>query len=127
MVQKDFAIQHFIPIVKEMIPAYKPDLHHVLLTPPCGLLELGIQQAKLEKLKEQLEPFTHVKDNTTRLALSQPTMPTKTELENEGRLDLIEMIREAGGFHFVAGIFGWKSYRKPWGPKSLSFSAFKNF
>lgn len=116
VVKRDALVtKHYIPIVEEMIPSVKPEMHHVMLTPPPGLLELGINEAKLKGLRKKLEPYALSENGNASRHWQQLSMPSRKLLKRKGQEDLIKEIDKVGGFIHVAGVLGLKSHRKPWG------------
>ena len=115
--------RHIIPIVAEMIPSFRPNLHHVMISPPAGLLELGQNCTQMDKLQTKLQRYAKPEDKRHRWC--RIVMPQASLLASKGRTDLIKEINDLGGFAEVAAILGWKFDRRPWGaqnPFSPQFS-----
>ena len=117
--QGESQARHFIPIVSEMIPTFRPNLHHVMITPPAGLLELGQNCTEIDKLRAKLQRYAQPEDKTRRWC--RIVMPKASLLAAKGRMDLIKEINDLGGFIEVAAILGWKFPRRPWGAKTNAF------
>ncbi|KAL4854923.1 Hexokinase-1 [Chlorella vulgaris] len=107
--------EHFIPYVPQIVPRVDLVAGVVYVQPPRGLLELGRQQAQLDYLRQELEPFTRPKPLSVLERMGLHTMPTSAQLVAAGRRDLSDAVKEAGGFLEVAQALGLRSQRKPAG------------
>lgn len=116
--------EHFIPLVESIVPEIRMDRKEIILDPPEGLLDLGRRQANIDiieyKLKPVLQELSRIKEadrnhiSGSRLDDdSALMMPTRKELEELGRKDIIRLIVRAGGFLEVAQCLGYQSARRP--------------
>jgi hypothetical protein len=130
--------EHLIPLVQSIVPEIRTDQEEIVVDPPDGLLDLGRRNAQIEILRHVLDPimeelaekkksimddndesFTthtqtdqHNTDNDT-ITKEDMMMPTRKELEDMGRRDVVRLIQRAGGFLDVAQCLGYRSVRKP--------------
>ena len=114
-------IQHLIPLVPSIVPSVDPVSLTLTLSPPPGLLDLGRRQAALRRIDRLLRAsgivssvYIESEGGAAREEL-RPKMPTRRELEEMGRQDVVKLILECGGFLEVAACLGWRGRRKPVG------------
>lgn len=111
------APEHLIPFVKSIVPGVDHERRVVVITPPAGLLQLGLKNSILHHLKKELDIFVSSKRSwSQRTAIAAaPKMPTQKALEEAGRHDLVRMIVSVGGFLDVAQTLGFRAARRPAG------------
>lgn len=76
----------------------------VFIQPPTGLLDLGRQQLMLERLRQELAPFTTPPPLSLLARMGLRVMPNSSQLAAAGRQDLVAAIKRAGGFLEVAQV-----------------------
>lgn len=111
--------QHLIPWVPAIVQSIHPPSRTVVITPPPGLLELGRQQRLLQQLKPELVVFGKPVPGSMAERLGQHFMPTKRQLAEAGREDLVKLVTAAGGFIHVAHFLGLRAKRKPEGQSTI--------
>lgn len=112
VLDREFMVEeeHLIPLVESIVPRIDMEEEKIFVDPPDGLLDLGRRKAQLDLLKQKLDPVAK------KFALERGgsvLMPTRRELENTGRKDLIKAISKAGGFLEVAQALNYRSKRRP--------------
>ncbi|DBA87208.1 TPA: hypothetical protein ACH3X1_004281 [Trebouxia sp. C0004] len=107
--------QHLIPWVSTIVQNIHSRSCTIIIAPPAGLLELGRQQVLLDQLRPELLPYGEPAPDSMAARLGQHYMPTKRQLADAGREDLIKRVISAGGFIRVAHLLGLRAKRKPEG------------
>ena len=107
--------QHLIPWVSTIVQKIHSQSRTIAIAPPAGLLELGRQQVLLDQLRPELIAYGEPARDTMAARLGQHYMPTKCQLAEAGREDLIKRVISAGGFIHVAHLLGLRAKRKPEG------------
>ena len=105
--------EHLIPLVESIVPVICADKEEVILDPPDGLLDLGRRQATMDMIDYKLHPIIEELSQRKGSKEGAATMPTRKELEDLGRKDLVRLVIEAGGFLEVAQYLGYRSVRRP--------------
>lgn len=105
--------EHLIPLVESIVPVICPDKEEIILDPPDGLLDLGRRQATMDVIEYKLHPIIEEISRRKGSEEEAPTMPTRKELEDLGRKDLVRLVIDAGGFLEVAQYLGYRSVRRP--------------
>eukprot|EP00884_Botryococcus_braunii_P016015 jgi/Botrbrau1/3097/Bobra.0070s0082.2 len=104
--------EHFIPLVPQIVLGVDWSLRAVVLRPPKGLLGLGRQRLLISYLGPLLLEIAGQRKTHEGEELR---MPTRRDLEEAGRPDLVAMVVRAGGFPAVANTLGLRSRRRPVG------------
>jgi len=107
--------QHLIPWVSTIVQRIHSQSRTITIAPPAGLLELGRQQVLLDQLRPELIAYGEAAPDSMAARLGQHYMPTKRQLADAGREDLIKRVISAGGFIHVAHLLGLRAKRKPEG------------
>ncbi|DBB18340.1 TPA: hypothetical protein ACH3X3_003289 [Trebouxia sp. C0006] len=107
--------QHLIPWVSTIVQRIHSQSRTITIAPPAGLLELGRQQVLLDQLRPELIAYGEAAPDSMAARLGQHYMPTKRQLADAGREDLIKRVIFAGGFIHVAHLLGLRAKRKPEG------------
>ncbi|KAG1668849.1 hypothetical protein FOA52_004944 [Chlamydomonas sp. UWO 241] len=109
------AEEHCVPLTPEFVVSLQPGARALSVRLPKGFLSLGRRSLYLGFLAQQLP------------ALSQPVrtvevgrretriMPTRKQLTEAGRRDLVDLVLECGGFCEVAVELGMRARRRPAG------------
>lgn len=112
--------EHLIPLVESIVPEINMDKEEIILNPPDGLLDLGRRKANMDIIEYKINPIIqelsrmHGRDSSgSEEEDSVLTMPTRKELEDMGRKDIVRLVIQAGGFLEVAQYLGYKSVRRP--------------
>ncbi|KAL0035299.1 hypothetical protein WJX79_011035 [Trebouxia sp. C0005] len=107
--------QHLIPWVSTIVQKTHSQSRTITIAPPAGLLELGRQQLLLDQLRPELLAYGEPAPHSMAARLGQHYMPTKRQLAEAGREDLVKRVISAGGFIHVAHLLGLRAKRKPEG------------
>lgn len=110
--------QHLIPLVPSIVPVIDAEKELLVLSPPPGLLDLGRRQAALARIdrllrKSGLVSSVYMESPDGLQEELKPRMPTRRELEDMGRYDIVKLVQENGGFLDVAQCLGYRGRRKP--------------
>jgi len=103
--------EHLIPLVESIVPRVDMKKEVVYIDPPIGLLDLGKRRAQIEIIRHKLKPIAE--ELSEKKKSSSLVMPTRRELEESGRRDLVRLITKNGGFLEVAQSLNFRSYRRP--------------
>lgn len=104
--------EHLIPLAKSIVPSINWQTRSVIVDPPKGLLKLGKRRLLLHYLSTELLLYAPPAPGVS-IIEGVRMMPTKKQLLEAGRKDVIRMINEAGGFIDVAAQLGFRAKRKP--------------
>jgi hypothetical protein len=88
---------HLVPLVEAYVEAFDEEKNMVLTRLPKGFLDLGRRQLILDHLGQELA-----------LLSIEKAMPSRAELIDMGRSDLLPLIAKAGGFSSTAAEIGLK-------------------
>ena len=110
--------QHLIPLVPSIVPVIDASKELLVISPPPGLLELGRRQAALARIdrllrKSGIVSSVYIESPDGFQEELKPRMPTRRELEEMGRHDVVKLVLENGGFLDVAQCLGYRGRRKP--------------
>ena len=110
--------QHLIPLVPSIVPVIDTAKELLVLSPPPGLLDLGRRQAALARIdrllrKSGIVSSVYMESPDGLQEELKPRMPTRRELEDMGRYDIVKLVLENGGFLDVAQCLGYRGRRKP--------------
>ena len=103
--------EHLIPLVESIVPRIDMKKEVVYIDPPIGLLDLGKRKAQIDIIRHKLKPIAQKLSREKKS--STLVMPTRRELEELGRKDLVRLITTNGGFLEVAQALNFRSYRRP--------------
>ena len=108
--------EHLIPLVESIVPEICPDKEEIILDPPDGLLDLGRRKASMDVIEYKINPV--IRELSKQKGIEEDedavlTMPTRKELEELGRKDIVRLVIQAGGFLEVAQNLGYQSVRRP--------------
>jgi len=107
--------QHLIPWASTIVQNIHSQSRTITIAPPAGLLELGRQQVLLDQLRPDLIAYGEAAPDSMAARLGQHYMPTKRQLADAGREDLVKRVISPGGFIHVAHLLGLRAKRKPEG------------
>ena len=110
--------QHLIPLVPSIVPVIDAEKELIVLSPPQGLLDLGRRQAALARIdrllrKSGIVSSVYMESPDGLQEELKPRMPTRRELEEMGRYDIVKLVLDNGGFLDVAQCLGYRGRRKP--------------
>lgn len=94
---------HLIPLVEAYVHAFDEERKMVMTQLPQGFMSLGKRKLILSHLEKELG-----------LLSSEKEMPSRAQLIEMGRSDLLELIAKAGGFSSTASELGlkWRGKRR---------------
>ena len=108
---------HLVPFVDSIVPYIDVENEEIVIDPPDGLLELGKRRVLMDIIEYKLGPLVEeMAASKTKENLSGEKvlmMPTRRELEDMGRRDIVRLVMKAGGFLEVAQYLGYTSIRRP--------------
>lgn len=108
--------EHLVPFVDSIVPYIDVENEEIVIDPPEGLLELGRRRVLMDIIEYKLAPIVEEMAASKRENVSGEQvlmMPTRRELEDMGRRDIVKLVMKAGGFLEVAQYLGYASIRRP--------------
>ncbi|KAI8110829.1 hypothetical protein M9434_004403 [Picochlorum sp. BPE23] len=108
--------EHLVPFVDSIVPHIDVENEEIVIDPPDGLLELGKRKVLMDIIEYKISPIVEEMAASRGENISGEKvlmMPTRRELEDMGRRDIVKLVMKAGGFLEVAQYLGYTSIRRP--------------
>eukprot|EP00892_Ulva_mutabilis_P000830 jgi/Ulvmu1/10748/UM068_0038.1 len=109
-------VHHRIPLVPDFLLDVDCKAKKITVKLPSGLIQLGREELYIRVLKRELEPYIAELPNRFREKVrGERELPRYKDLRKHGRVDLVSLIKKAGGLAKVAQTLGCRAASRPRG------------